>query len=356
MPRRTVTPLSHVRVGHVHWLWKPFLARGKLTVLDGDPGVGKSLLTIDLAARLTRGGVLPDGLPVGRPHVVLLLNAEDSAADTTRPRAVAAGADLDRLCVVEQGEDPVLFPDDLPDLEEHVRGANADLVVIDPFMAFLPPKVAAGIDQCVRTALTPLAALAERTGCAVLLVRHLRKASPGQALRRGQGSMAIIGAARTGLLAGPHPADPTLGVLAVTKTNIAREVKSVGYRIVPGSNELPVVEWTGPVDLTADAIGGKPPAKMPARDRARTWLREQLANGPRRVTELTAAAIVANIPERTLDRAKEAEGVRSQKVQADGRAEWYWYDPDAPWPADAPFKKPRVIELPPVNDLLPIGE
>jgi len=286
MPRRTVTPLSQVRAGHVHWLWKPFLARGKLTVLDGDPGVGKSLLAIDLAARLTRGGALPDGLPAGRPHVALLLNAEDSAADTTRPRAVAAGADLDRLCILggEEDADPILFPGYLPDLEAHIREASAELVVIDPLMAFLPPKVAAGIDQCVRTVLTPLAALAERTGCAILLVRHLRKASPGNALRRGQGSMAIIGAARTGLLAGPHPADPTLGVLAVTKTNIAREVKSLGYRIATGANDLPVVEWAGPVDLTADAIGGKPPARLPARDRACAWLRELLANGPQRAT------------------------------------------------------------------------
>lgn len=358
MPRRTVTPLSQVRVGHVHWLWKPFLARGKLTVLDGDPGVGKSLLAIDLAARLTRGGQLPDGLPAGRPHNVLLLNAEDAAADTTRPRAVAAGADLDRLCVIgdEEDEDPIRFPDFLPDLEEHIRGINAELVVIDPLMAFLPPKVSANLDQCVRTALTPLAALAERTCCAILLVRHLRKATAGGALRRGQGSMGIIGAARTGLLAGPHPADPTLGVLAVTKTNIAREVKSIGYRIVPGANELPVVEWTGAVDLTADAVGGKPPRAMPARDRAGIWLREQLANGPRRATDVRAAATAACIPENTLQRAKEAEGVRSQKVQAGDRAEWYWYDPDAPWPADAPFKKPKVFELPPLEDLPPMDD
>jgi hypothetical protein len=358
MPRRTVTPLSQVRVGHVHWLWKPFLARGKLTVLDGDPGVGKSLLTIDLAARLTRGGTMPGGLPAGRPHVVLLLNAEDAAADTTRPRAVAAGADLDRLCIIgeEEDDEPILFPDYLPDLEAHIRGTNAELVVVDPLMAFLPPRVSANLDQCVRTALTPLAALARRTRCAILLVRHLRKASSGVAVRRGQGSMGIIGAARTGLLAGPHPADPTLGVLAVTKTNIAREVTSLGYRIVPGPHEWPVVEWTGPVDLTADAIGGKPPPRMPARDRAGAWLREQLANGPLRVSELLAAATEAHIPERTLERAKGEAGVQSKKVQAGGRAEWYWYDPDAPWPADAPFKKPNPNALPTLEDPTPLED
>src|SRR5436309_8572161 len=93
-------PLSRVRPGSVRWLWEPYLPRGKLAVLDGDPGVGKSLLTIDLAARLSRGGPLPGGRSAGRPHVTLVLNAEDDPADTTRPRAEAAGADLDRVVAV----------------------------------------------------------------------------------------------------------------------------------------------------------------------------------------------------------------------------------------------------------------
>lgn len=350
MPRRAVTPLSQVHVEQVRWLWKPFLARGKITLLDGDPGVGKSLITIDLAARLSRGGTLPDGQPAGRPHTVLLLNAEDPAADTVGPRAVAAGADLDRLFLVDQFEHPMRFPDDLPELEADIRERQADLVVIDPFMAFLPPKVATGLDQCVRTVLTPLAAIAARTDCGILLVRHLKKSSPENALRRGQGSMAIIGAARTGLLAGPHPADPTLHVLAMTKSNLTEQARPHGYRKAKGPNDVPAVVWTGTTDLTADAIGGKPPARMPARDRAGTWLREQLANGPRRATELFTAAFEVCIPEGTLKRAKEAEGVRSKKVQAGGRAVWYWYDPDAPWPADAPFKMPKEFELPPMED------
>src|SRR5881398_3739736 len=93
-------PLSRVRPARVEWLWPHYLARGKLALLDGDPGVGKSLITIDLAARLSRGGPLPDGCVAGRPHLTLLLSAEDGAADTTRPRAEAAGADLDRVVTV----------------------------------------------------------------------------------------------------------------------------------------------------------------------------------------------------------------------------------------------------------------
>jgi hypothetical protein len=353
----TVESLAQVRAETVRWLWRPFLPRGKLTLLDGDPGVGKSLLTIDLAARLSRGGVLPDGSPADRPHTVLLLNAEDSAADTTRPRAAAAGADLDRLGVVSAADRLPHLPDCLPDLERLIAMAGADLLVIDPLMAFLPPKVSAGIDQCVRTALTPLARLAERTDCGILLVRHLRKQAGGKAVRRGQGSMGIAGAARTGLLAGPHPADPTLGVLAVVKSNLAGAVPSLGYRIAVGPTGLPVVEWVGPAELSADGIGGKPPERLHPREWAGLWLQQQLANGPKRATEVLTAATAAGIPEKTLRRAKEVVRVESHQVKgADGRREWYWYDPDAPWPADAPFKKPRRFELPPLLDLPPIGE
>lgn len=351
----TAVPLSQVRPETVRWLWRPYLARGKLTLLDGDPGVGKSLITTDLAARLSRGGAMPTGEPAGRPHTVLLLNAEDSAADTTRPRAEAAGADLDRLIIpaLYDRERPLHLPACLPDLRQLIAGHRADLLVIDPLMAFLPPSVPANLDQCVRTVLTPLARLAEQTDCGVLLVRHLRKKGGGP-LHRGLGSMGIVGAVRAGLLAGPHPADPSLGVLAMTKSNLAGGVPSLGYRIVSGVDGLPVVQWTGPVDLAADAVGGKPPRAMPARDRAGLWLGGQLANGPRRATDLFAAAAAECIPEVTLKRAKAALGVESHKVKRDGRAEWYWYDPDAPWPADAPFKKP--FELPPLPDLPPLGD
>jgi hypothetical protein len=354
MSALTVESLARVQAETVGWLWRPFLPRGKLALLDGDPGVGKSLLTIDLASRLSRGGPLPDGSPADRPHTVLLLNAEDSAADTTRPRAVAAGADLDRLGVVSGLDRLPLLPDCLPDLERLIAARRADLLVIDPLMAFLPPKVSANLDQCVRTALTPLAQLAERTDCGILLVRHLRKITGGRAVRRGQGSMGIVGAVRTGLLAGPHPVDSSLGVLAVVKSNLAGAVPSQTYRIAAGATGLPLVEWVGPVDVSADGVGGKPPERLHPREWAGLWLQQQLASGPTRAAEVLTAATEAGIPEATLRRAKGVIGVESHQVKgADGRREWYWYDPDAPWPADAPFKKPRVFELPP---LPPWGE
>lgn len=350
-----MTPLtarftSDVRPSAVEWLWPHYLAKGKLTVLDGDPEAGKSLVSIDLAARLSRGGPLPDGVPLDRPMTSLFLTAEDGGEDTVRPRLEAAGADLGRV-VLAGGPDGRAFrlPDDLPALEELIAGLAIDFAVIDPLMAFLPPRVAANLDQCVRQALNPLAELAARTRCTVLLIRHLTKQLSVRALYRGQGSVGIVAACRTGLLLGRHPDDPAVRVLAVTKSNLGPRPPALGLRVRGGV--CPVVEWGGPVDLTEEAAC-RPAARLGAKDRATDWLRRELAAGPRTAADLFAAAAAAGIPEKTLKRAKQglpAESHRTYDRQA-SRGEWYWYDPDAPWPADAPFRKPLGLE--PLPDLM----
>ena len=223
---------------------------------------------------------------------------------------------------------------------------RADLVVIDPVMAFLPPEVAATADQCVRQVLTPLAVAADRADCAVLLVRHLRKAGAAKAMYRGLGSVGIIGACRTGLLAAHHPADPERRVLAVTKTNLAGPAPSLGFRLTADGSGRSVVEWTGPADVSADALFERLPAPLRPRDRASDWLRGELANGPRKAADLLAAAAAAGIPEATLRRAKADLKTATHLVHGEAERAWYWYDPTAPWPADAPFKKPTGWELP----------
>jgi AAA domain len=355
VPAIPARPLSQIRPKSIRWLWEPYLPRGKLAVFDGDPGIGKSFITVDLAARLSRGGPLPGGKQLDRPHTTILLSAEDDAADTIRPRAEAAGADLDRVIALgDEDRAPLFFPSQIPELEELIRAYSADFVVIDPIMAFLSLDIAANLDQCVRRGLGPLAALAARTDCVILLVRHLRKLGWGPAVHRGLGSIGFIATARTGLFAARHPADPTLSVLAVPKANATGVVPSLslGYRITSRDAGRAVVEWTGPADLSADALNQSLPAPLRPRERASSWLSAELASGPRKATELLAAAAEATIPERTLKRAKTELGVGSRKVQHKDRAEWYWYDPASEWPADAPFKKPKPGELPPLEDYL----
>ena len=346
------SPLSRIESTPMQWLWEPYIPRGKLTLLDGDPGIGKSFIAIDLAARLSRGAPLPNGVIPSRPHVTLLLSAEDSAADTTRVRAEAAGADLDGLLAIDaMSGPPIFFPDRIADLEELIRLHAADLAVIDPLMAFLPPEIAATLDQCVRRVLTPLAALAARTNCAIVLIRHLRKQLEGRAVHRGLGSMGIIAAVRSGLLVSRRNDDPTRAVLAVTKSNIAGALPSLEFRITEVAGRA-VIEWSGVAELSADTLVQRPEAPLRIRDQAVLWLQKQLADGPRRVVELRDAAARAGIPDRTLDRAKGQLRVSSRKVTLKDHSEWYWYDPTSTWPKNAPFKKPLPGGLPPIEDYL----
>src|ERR687890_334782 len=212
-PARPVgTLLSEVEPEQVEWLWPGRLPLGKLSVLDGDPGLGKSVLTLDVAARVSAGLELPDGQRC-EPAGVVLLSAEDGLADTVRPRLDAAGADTQRVVALSSVPDgkterSLSIPEDLPALERAIRRVEASLVVVDPVMAFLSGNTNSHKDQDVRRALAPLAKLAERTGAAILIVRHLNKASGGETTHRGGGSIGIIGAARSGLVVAEDPEDP----------------------------------------------------------------------------------------------------------------------------------------------------
>ncbi len=309
------------------WLWEPYLARGTLAVLDGDPGVGKSLLTLDLAARLSRSGPMPDGRPLDRPHVSLLLSAEDSVARTGRPRAEAAGADLANVgFFVARGLTNPRFPDDLPMLEGAVHAHRAGLVVIDTFTAFVPLGPPGDQDRPVRQTLDRLADLAGRSGCAVILVRHLTKTGGLRALHRGLGSLGAVRAVRTGLLLAEHPYDPG-GVRVLARTKPASG-PALEFRLAPGAGPHPRLCWLGPSGLVAgDLYTHRDPADPRPREQAVEWLRRELADGPRRAAEVLAAAAAAGISRRTMTRAKRDLGVESDQVGRGRRSEWIWTDP-----------------------------
>lgn len=319
----------------VSWLWEPYLARGKLAIIDGDPGTGKSFVTTDLACRISRGLPMPGAVSATQqPASVLLMNAEDDTRDTIRPRVLASNGDPDRVRVFASpgiGLDRIpRFPEDCGSLEVAIRETQAALVVIDPMMTFFPPDVCANNSQAVCTALMPLAAIAADTGACILLVRHLRKTGGASAIYRGVGSISILGSVRTALMIARHPDDPELRVLTMTKTNIGPPGQSLGFRLERNTTGQTVVNWTGPLDVTTDDLFG---ACVPlragfrTRERAAEWLRELLANGERRATEVYEAARAAGIPNRTLERVKVTVGVKSDAVKTDGKIEWWWHDP-----------------------------
>ena len=322
----------------VAWLWPGRLALGKLTILDGDPGLGKSTLYCDLAARLTRGTDWPDGVPVEEAAGVVIVTTEDGIGDTIRPRLEEAGADVQRVSVVQlipeadgPGRVPVL-PDDNELLFGECRRIGARLLVVDPLMAHLGSDTNSYRDQDVRRALAPLSEAAERYGVAVVVLRHLNKATGGSALYRGGGSIGIIGAARVGLMAGRDPADENLVVLACSKNNIAARPDSLAFRLVSSPNDpgTAVIRWEGTSPLSAEDLCRPAPSDSPARDEAQDWLEAELEGGPRPAADLYRAAEAAGITEATLKRAKRRLNVESKRVEgAAGDGYWVWELPRA---------------------------
>jgi hypothetical protein len=324
--------LSDVERTAIHWLWRGRLPAGKLAILDGDPGLGKSSLTLDLAARVSTGRPMPFDLDNPRPPAdVVLLSAEDGLADTIRPRLEAAGADLERVFALDAvptapgrpGRPPV-FPDDVGWLHDLVVMKNAKLVVIDPLMAFLGENVNAMNDQNARRALFPLSRLAETTGATVLVVRHLNKNPQGAALYRGGGSIGIIGAARVGLLVAQDPDDTNGRVLAVTKSNLSAKAKTLRFRVVT-ENDASHLDWSGESPLLADdLLKTQTPGEAPALADAIEFLQSMLDAGPVRVPDLFDEAHTLGLTDITLRRAKAALGVQAFATPTEKGKEWFW--------------------------------
>lgn len=317
--------LSDVEEETIEWLWDGRIPKGKITVLDGDPGLGKSAFTTDLAARVTVGREYADGSEC-EPGGVVLLNAEDGLADTIKPRMVAAGGDPSKVLALAEipdetdpAHDRVLsLPEDIHVLEEGIERVGAVLVIIDPLMAFLGVDTNAHKDQDVRRALARLKSLAERTGAAILLVRHLNKLQGGNPLYRGGGSIGIIGAARMGMVIAADPNDPEekRRVLAGSKENIAERAPSLSFRIgTSATNGAARVEWLGGSELGAKDLLKAPmeDEEKTALDEAMDFLREELSGGPVAAKNLKKDARENGISEKTLYRAKTNLKIKSDK-------------------------------------------
>jgi hypothetical protein len=326
--------VSSVQPEPVKWLWRPWLPDGCLSVLDGDPGLGKSTLTLDLAARVTRGWVMPPGSGGGPvpPGTVLLLSAEDSLPHTIRPRLDAAGADSDRvdyLKAVHFGgrSRPPILPGDLKLVADVIKDRAVRLMIVDPLMAFLGDDHDAHKDQDIRRCLHPLSVLAEQLGVAILLLRHLNKLNGGAALYRGGGSIGITGAARAALVVGRDPDDPDTRVLAMNKSNLGPMPSSLAYRLEP-DGDTTKVGWIGETELTRDdilwhATAHGPAAKGRPDDALQTaarWLADVLSGEPVPADELRERSRAAGLSWRTVQSAKTDLEVRSFKIGS----RWFW--------------------------------
>jgi hypothetical protein len=307
--------LSDVQPEQVEWLWRERIAIGKLTLIVGDPGQGKSFLTLDIAARVSRGAPWPDAPDDKQPAGdVILLTAEDDLGDTVRPRLDAHEADVNRIIAIrgarfvdDNEERMVNLATDLDSIRRVIQEANEPrAIIIDPVSAYLG-KTDSHKNAEVRAVLAPLSELAAELRVAVIAVSHLRKGE-GAALYRTMGSLAFIAAARSAWVVCKDEADSKRRLMLPLKSNIAPDVGGLAFAIMPhGFDSQPVVCWEAePVTKAADdAIGhGRKRGPEPnERDDAAVWLREQLANGPRPGRAVLEDGVASGFKRRTLYRA-----------------------------------------------------
>ncbi len=322
--------LDTVKRQEVRWLWRGRIPRGRLTGLVGDPGIGKSWLALAIAAAVTTGEPLPGEADKREADNVLLLTAEDDLADTVRPRLEDIGADLSRVKVLTAvkggsgGERFPQLPDDLVRLETELANGSYALVIIDPLNAYLGTSIDTHRDADLRSVLGALAALAQRTGVALLFILHLNKGQRDKAIYRAQGSIAYVAAARAVHLVGVNPDDERERALVCLKSNLGPKPTALAFEITDDG-----FRWCGESTLTeADLLAPDQGARGPsALDRAKTFLQELLAEGPVEAEAVQAAAREAGIAEKTLQRAKDALGVISDRTGFGPDGRWTWVLP-----------------------------
>ena len=351
----------------VRWLWPGRIALGKLTLIVGDPDQGKSVLTVDLAARVTRGAPWPvsgEACPRGE---VLLVSDEDNTADTVRPRLDAAGADVNAVHILRtvtpqgQGARRLDLQQDLEGLANFLAAhPNVRLVCLDPLTAYLGESDSHR-NAAMRALLQPLGELAAQAGVAIVAVLHLNKSGHrASSLYRVSGSLAFVAIARASFLVTKDPAHPERRLLLPSKNNLGQQTQGLAYRITPAPNGAPRITWEPePVTITADqALAGiTPEDPHPELTESAAWLRELLAETSLPATEVKKAATQAGLPWRTVQRAKKPAGITSQRSGFGPQATYTWHLHPQPLPACVPTKTLGTHgtheENPPENPCVP---
>ncbi len=309
--------MADIQPESVAWLWPGRIAQGKFTLIDGDPGEGKSLITIDLAARLSTGRPMPGELAATQgPQKTLFLCCEDDLADTIAPRLDAAEAERRNVEVIR---DLMKIPGQLALLESAIVEMGAKLVFIDPLNGYIDGKVNTHSDHAVRCALTPLVELAARLRVPIVGVRHLNKQAGASAKYRGNGSIAYVGLARSALMVGPDPENEDLRILASSKGNLSKRAPSLRFAIVAEEGQPGRIEWRGESSVTADELCAPPGPEHThsARRDATEFLLEALADGTEcSAKDLCKRAKEQDIAERTLRRAARELAIPRGKVWA----------------------------------------
>ena len=313
--------MSDVELTPVEWLWKPYLPFGKLSVLQGNPGEGKTYFAMHLAAACTNGKLLPN-MERMEPFNVIYQTAEDGLGDTVKPRLIEAGADLDRVLVIDDSEVQLTLSDER--IEKAIIENNARLVIIDPIQAYLGADVDMNRANEVRPIFMRLGQVAQRTGCAILLIGHLNKAAGMQSLQRGLGSIDIAAAVRSVMFIGKLKHDPTMRILTHEKSSLAPPGVSLAFSLGDEGG----FRWVGEYDITADEmLSGIEPQRETKTQQAKDLICALLAGGKQVLSEdIDKAALERGIPGRTVRDAKRELGDALKSKIVEGRKKVFWME------------------------------
>ena len=313
--------MSDVELTPVEWLWKPYLPFGKLSVLQGNPGEGKTYFAMHLAAACTNGKLLPN-MERMEPFNVIYQTAEDGLGDTVKPRLIEAGADLNRVLVIDDSEVQLTLSDER--IEKAIVENNARLVIIDPIQAYLGADVDMNRANEVRPIFMRLGQVAQRTGCAILLIGHLNKAAGMQSLQRGLGSIDIAAAVRSVMFIGKLKHDPTMRILTHEKSSLAPPGASLAFSLGDEGG----FRWVGEYDITADEmLSGIEPQRETKTQQAKDLICALLAGGKQVLSEdIDKAALERGIPGRTVRDAKRELGDALKSKIVEGRKKVFWME------------------------------
>jgi len=324
--------MNDIEVEEIRWIWYPFIAYGRLTVIQGDPGCGKTTLILAIAAAVTKGAPLPESGAIMEPLTVIFQTAEDGLGDTIKPRLLHTGADCSRVIVIDESEKELSLSDSR--IEETLLKTGAKLFILDPIQGYLGSDVDMHRANEIRPVLKRISLIAEKTGCAFIVVGHLNKGS-NQSQYRGLGSIDIQAAARSVLTVGRVKGNKYLRAFAQGKNNLAPEGKSIAFELNPNSG----FRWVGAHPITVDELlTGKNDSRETATERAQSILINELTGRIIPASDIYDMADELDISNRTLNRVKSAAGVRSFKKQN----QWYWTIDE---PAEQGCQQPCLEDL-----------
>lgn len=334
-PDMKLINMETVEVEQIEWLFYPFIPYGKVTIIQGDPGEGKTTMVLQIIAKLTKGEeILPrqentaeakDGVETAadsdmklsespiEPVNVIYQTAEDGLGDTIKPRLLAAGADCSRVLVIDDREQPLTMLDIR--LEEAIVQTKARLVVLDPIQGFLGAEVDMHRANEIRPLMKRVAVLAEKYHCAIILIGHMNKNSNGKSSYRGLGSIDFQAAARSVLIVGRIKDEPEIRVVCHVKSSLAPEGKSIAFRLDKETD----FEWIGEYDISADDLLSGDSRGQKSR-KEKEFLLEILANGGMAQRKIEEEAEKRGIKKKTLRNAKLELEIDSVKRGN----QWFW--------------------------------